>query len=128
MQAVFLGGCEGHCRLEPAAGRALWWACQGTVLPSSVPEVWEDGDVAGRILVEARYNSTCVSGIGADVYDNGAHRNRSLVVCEDRLKSHLDCSGHLAFCIFTSAYCGVAVVINMDLEVCTVAGGDFLSR
>lgn len=54
MQAVFLGGCEGHCRSEPAAGRALWWACQGTVLLSSVPEVWEDGDVAGRILVEAR--------------------------------------------------------------------------
>lgn len=52
----------------------------------------------------------------------------ALGVCEDRLKSHLDCSGHLAFCIFTSAYCRVAVVINMDLEVCTVAGGDFLSR
>lgn len=85
-------------------------------------EMWQAGSWWRHV------RTVCVSGIGADVYDNGAHRNRSLGVCEDRLKSHLDCSGHLALCIFTSAYCRVTVVTNMDLEVCTVEGGDFLSR
>lgn len=59
---------------------------------------------------------------------NRTRRNRGLGIFEGRLKRHLVCYGHLALHTFTSGYHRITVIINTDLEVCTVEGGGFLSR